>query len=121
MKDNLNKKKVMNIVDSGLVKATLNLILYEQNSLADLETEYEVETAKTILKLKPTDETAYKLAELQAKIEHNELRNKILKQKNTVESLYSTLNHKEEVEMEFKKFEEDKQEVLELMKKILGE
>lgn len=111
----------MNITDSGLVKATLNLILYEQNNLADLEVEYDEEVAKTILKLKPATETEYKLAELQARIEHKELGLKILKQRNIVKSLQSTLDHKEEVELEFKKFEANKQEVLELMKRILGD
>ena len=114
-------KQVIHIENSGLIKATLNLILYELNELADLETEYETETAKTILTLKPQTEVDYKLAEMQAKVEHKELANKISRQKNTVESLYLTLDHKEEVMEEFKKFEAEMHENFELLKKILGD
>ena len=41
---------------SGLVKANINLILCEQNELSDLITEYETETARTVLKLNPQTE-----------------------------------------------------------------
>ena len=114
-------KKVIHIENSGLIKATLNLILYEKNELADLETEYETEIAKTIISLKPQTEVDYKLAEMQAKVNHKELANKILKQQNNIESLYMTLDHKEEVMEEFKKFEAEMQENFELLKKIIGD
>ena len=106
---------------SGLVKANINLILCEQNELSDLITEYETETARTVLKLKPQTEMEYRLAELQAQIEHNGLHNKILKKQDEIESHKLLLEHKEEVLEEYEKFKKENSELFELMEKIFGE
>ena len=106
---------------SELVQLNINLIRMEQDNLSDMIVDYEKETAKIILKLKPQNETEYKLAKLQAEIEYSELKNEILKKQNEIDSLESLLEHKNEVADAYFKFKEDNKEILDLLDKLFGE
>lgn len=106
---------------SELVKLNINLIRMEKDNLTELKVEYETETGQTILKLKPENETQYRIAEIQAKIEHKDLYEQILKKENEIHSLEQLLIHKDEVAQAYHKFREDNKEMLELMEKIFGE
>lgn len=83
--------------------------------------EYEKEFAITVLKLKPTNETEYKLAEQKAKIEHADLRKQILEKQNFIKTLEQNLKHTDETLNEFNKFEQEMDETLNNLLKILGE
>lgn len=103
---------------SSLVKMNINLISAEQSKLSDMKTEYRTQKAMTILKLKPQNETEYKIAELQATIEHKELYKSILKKEYEIETYKSLLNHKEEVLEEYEKFKKENGDLLELLDKL---
>ena len=106
---------------SELVKLNINLIRCEKDNLSEMMIEYEKEIAKTILKLKPTNETEYKLATLQAEIEHSELKNEIIQKENEIDSLEMLLEHKDEMAEAYFQFREDNKELLDLLEKLFGE
>ena len=106
---------------SGLVKANINIILMEENELSELWIEYDTEIAKTILKLKPQTEVEYRLAELQAKIEHKDLYEKILKKQDEVNNLGLLLEHKEEVLEQYEQFKKENGELIDLLDKLFGD
>ena len=103
---------------SGIVKMNINLISAEMARLSDMKTEYRTQRAMTILKLKPTNDVEYKIAELQADVEHKELYNSILKKEAEIETYKSLLNHKEEVLEEYEKFKKENGDLLELLDKL---
>ena len=100
---------------------TINLIRLENDNLSEMITDYETGVAKTILKLKPQNETEYKLAKLQSEIEHSELKKDILKKQNEIDSLEQLVENKHEVAEAYYQFKQENKELLDLLEKLFGE
>lgn len=97
------------------------MIRMENDILSEMITDYETGVAKAILKLKPQNETEYKLAKLQSEVEHSELKTDILKKQNEIDSLEQLLGNKHEVAEAYYQFKQENKELLDLLDKIFGE
>ena len=103
------------------VKLNINLIRAEQDILADLWDEYDLEIAQTILKQNPQTEVEYRIAELKARIEHRELYNKIMKKQNEVESYKTILENKDIVMEEYLQFKKDNKQLFDILDQLFKE